>query len=67
LVIKRDEETSIEKKKDVIKEGQVNKEQVQEIVLSGIVVKDESTDKNKEVRAHRDNESTNEDDEYTSE
>jgi hypothetical protein len=31
-------------------------------------VKDESTDKKKEVRSHRDNESTNEDDdEYTSE
>jgi hypothetical protein len=50
LAIKRDEENSIEKKKDVIyrkvwkiterKEGQVNKEKVQEIVLSGIVVKD---------------------------
>jgi hypothetical protein len=51
-----------------IKEGQVNKEQVQEIVLSGIVVKYESTDRKKEVRAQRDDESTNEDDdEYTSE
>ena len=58
------------------KEGQVNKEQVQEIVVSDIVVKDESTDRKKEVRAKRDNESTNEDDdestnedddEYTSE
>jgi hypothetical protein len=50
------------------KGGHANKEQVQEIVLSGIVVKDESTDRNKEVRAKRDNESTNEDDdEYTSE
>jgi hypothetical protein len=80
LEIKRDEENSTEKKKDVRyrkvwkiterKEGQVNKEQVQEIVLSGIVVKDESTDKKKEVRAQRDDESTNEDeddDEYTSE
>jgi hypothetical protein len=86
LAIKRDEENSIEKKKDVRyrkvwkiterKEGQVNKEQVQEIVLSGIVVKDESTDRKKEVRAQRDDESTNEDDdestnedddEYTSE
>jgi hypothetical protein len=54
LAIKRDEENSTEKKKDVRyrkvwkitkrKEGQVNKEQVQEIVLSGIVVKDESTE-----------------------
>jgi hypothetical protein len=82
LAIKRDEENSTEKMKDVRyrkvwkiterKEGQVNKEQVQEIVLSGIVVKDESTDRKKEVRAQRDNESTNEstnedDDEYTSE
>jgi hypothetical protein len=86
LAIKRDEENSTEKKKDVryikvwkiteIKEGKVNKEQVQEIVLSGIAVKDESTDRKKEVRAQRDNESTHEDDdestnedddEYTSE
>jgi hypothetical protein len=78
LTIKRDEENSTEKKKDVRyikvwkiterKEGQVNKEQVQEIVLSGIVVKDESTERKKEVRAQRDDESTNEDDdEYTSE
>jgi hypothetical protein len=54
LAIKRDEENSTEKKKDVRyikvwkiterKEGHVNKEQVQEIVLSGIVVKDESTE-----------------------
>jgi hypothetical protein len=60
LAIKRDEENSIEKRKDVKyrkvwkiaerKEGQVNKERVQEIVLSGIVVKDESTDRKKEVR-----------------
>jgi hypothetical protein len=78
LVIKRDEENSTEKRKDVRhkkvgkiterKEGQINKEQIQEIVLSGIVVKDESTDRRKEVRARRDDESTNEDDdEYTSE
>jgi hypothetical protein len=86
LAIKRDEENSTEKKKNVIyrkvwkiterKDGQVNKEQVQEIVLLGIVVKDESTDRKKEVRAQRDNEYTNEDDdestnedndEYTSE
>ena len=55
MAVKQDEENSTEKKKDVryikvwkiteIKEGQVNKEQVQEIVLSGIAVKDESTDK----------------------
>jgi hypothetical protein len=54
LAIKQDEENFIEKTKDVRyrkvwkttgrKEGQVNKEQVQEIVLSGIVVKDESID-----------------------
>jgi hypothetical protein len=78
LTIKRDEENSTEKRKYVKyrkvwkiterKEGQVNKEQVQEIVLSDIVVKDESTDRRKEVRAERDNEFTNEDDdEYTSE
>jgi hypothetical protein len=61
LEIKRDEENSTEKKKDVRykkvwkiterKEGHVNKEQVQEIVLSSIVVKDESTDRKKEVKA----------------
>jgi hypothetical protein len=78
LTIKRDEENSTEKRKDVRyrkvwkiterKEGQVNKEQVQEIVLLDIVVKDESTYRKKEVRAQRDNKSTNEDDdEYTSE
>jgi hypothetical protein len=86
LEIKRDEENSTEKRKDVRyrkvwkiterKEGHVNKEHVQEILLSSIVVKDESTDRKKEVRAQRDNESTNEDDdestnedddEYTSE
>jgi hypothetical protein len=86
LTIKRDEENSTEKRKDVRyrtvwkiterKEGHVNKEHVQEIVLSEIVVKDESTDRKKEVRAQRDNKSTNEDDdestnedddEYTSE
>jgi hypothetical protein len=49
------------------KEGQVNKEHVQEIVLSGIVVKDESTDRKKEVRAQRDNESHEDDDESTNE
>jgi hypothetical protein len=72
LAVKQDEENSTEKRKYVRyrkvwkiterKEGQVNKEQVQEIVLSRIVVKDESTDRKKEVRAQRDNESTNEDD-----
>jgi hypothetical protein len=61
LTIKKDEEKSTEKKKDVrnikvwkitkIKEGKVNKEQVQEIILSGIVVKDESADRKKELRA----------------
>jgi hypothetical protein len=63
LEIKRDEENSTKKRKDVRyikvwkitkrKEIQVNKGHVQEIVLSGIVVKDESTDRNKEVRAQR--------------
>jgi hypothetical protein len=72
LTIKRDEENSTEKRKDVRyrkvwkiterKEGQVNKEQVQEILLSYIVVKYESTNRKKEVRAQRDNKSTNEDD-----
>jgi hypothetical protein len=57
LAIKRDEENYTEKNKYVKyrqvwkiterKEGQVNKEQFQEIVLSGIVVKDESTDRKK--------------------
>jgi hypothetical protein len=61
LIIKRDEENSTEKKKDVKyikvwkiierKEGQVNKEHVQEIALSGIVVKDESIDRKIEVRS----------------
>jgi len=43
-------------------------EQVQEIILSDIVVKYESIDRKKEIRAQRDDESTKEDDdEYTSE
>jgi hypothetical protein len=72
LAIKRDEENFTEKKKDVryrkvwkiteIKEGKVTKEQVQEIVLLGIVVKHESIDRKKEVKAQRDNKSTHEDD-----
>jgi hypothetical protein len=72
LAIKQDEENSTKKRKDVRyrkvwkitkrKDGQINKEHVQEIVLSGVVVKDESIDRMKEVRAQRDNESTNEDD-----
>jgi hypothetical protein len=76
LTIKRDEENSTEKKKDVRyvkvwkiterKEGHVNKEKVLEIVLSYIVVKDESTYRKKEVIGQRDDEDTNEDDdEYT--
>jgi hypothetical protein len=76
LTLKQDEENSTEKRKDVRykkvwkiterKEGKVNKEQVQEIVLSNVVVKYESTYRKKEVRAQRDNKSTNEDDdEYT--
>jgi hypothetical protein len=57
LAIKRDEENSTKKKKDVRyikvwkinerKEGKVNKEEVQEIVLLGIVVKDKSTNRKK--------------------
>jgi hypothetical protein len=72
LTIKQDEENSTEKRKDVRyrkvwkitkrKEGWVNKEQVQEIVLSYVVVKYESTYRKKEVTAQRDNKSTNEDD-----
>jgi hypothetical protein len=72
LAIKRDEENYTKKKKYVRyikvwkiterKEGHVNKEQIEEIVLSSIVVKDESTDRKKEVIAQRDDESTNEDD-----
>ena len=72
LTIKQDEENSTEKRKDVRyikfwkiterKEGHVNKEHVQDIVLSSIVVKDESTDRKKEVRDQRDDESTHEDD-----
>jgi hypothetical protein len=68
LAIKQDEDKSTKKKEDVIykkvskrnerKGGQVNREQVQEIVLSGIIVKDESTDTKKEVRVQRDDEST---------
>jgi hypothetical protein len=78
LTIKQDEENYIEKKKYVRyrkvwkitkrKEEHVNKEHVQEIVLSGIVVKYESTDGKKKFRAWRYNESTNEyDDESTNE
>jgi hypothetical protein len=78
LEIKRDEENSTEKKKDVRyrkvwkiierEEGQINKEHVQDIVISGIVVKDDSIDRRKEVKAQRDDEYTNEyNDEYTSE
>jgi hypothetical protein len=72
LATKRDEENSIEKNKDVRyrkvwkiterKKGHVDKEQVQEIVPSGIVVKYESTDRKKQVRVQKDNEYTNEDD-----
>ena len=76
LEIKWDEENYTEKNKDVRyikvwkiterKEGRVNKEHVQKIVLSGIVVKNESMERKKEVRAQRYDESTNEDDdEYT--
>jgi hypothetical protein len=47
------------------KEEQVNKEQVQEIVLSGIVVQDQSTGRKKEVRVQRDDESTDEEEDYS--
>jgi hypothetical protein len=59
LEIKRDEENSTKRKKDNIykkvwkiterNEEQVNEKQVQEIVLSGIVVKYESIERKKEV------------------
>jgi hypothetical protein len=76
LEIKQDEENSTEKREDVRyrkvwkiterKEGQVNKKHVQEIVLLGTIVRDESTNRKKEVIAQRDDEYTNEDDdEYT--
>ena len=71
LAIKWDEENSTEKKKDVRyrKVWKITeRKEGQEIVLSRIVVKDESTDRKKEVRNQRDDESTNEDDdEFTNE
>jgi hypothetical protein len=64
LEITRNKDKYTKKKEDVRyrkvwkrnerKEGQKNKEQVQEIVLSGIVVQDEFTDTKKEVRVQRD-------------
>jgi hypothetical protein len=42
----------------------MNKEQVREIVLSIIVVQDESTDRKKEFKVQIDVDSTNEDDDY---
>jgi hypothetical protein len=49
------------------KRREVNKEQAQEIVLSGIVVQDhnESTGKKEEVRVQRDDESTDEEEDYS--
>jgi hypothetical protein len=47
------------------KEEKVNKEQVQEIVLSGIVVQDQSIGRKKEVKVQRDDESTNEEEDYS--
>jgi hypothetical protein len=43
----------------------VNKEQVQDIVLSGIVVQDQSTGKKKEVKVHRNDESIDEEEYYS--
>jgi len=43
----------------------VNKEQVQEIVLSGIVVRDQSTVKKEEVRVQKNDKSTNEEEDYS--
>ena len=53
-------------KRNERKEGRVNKEQVQEIVLSIILVKYESTNRKKEVIVKRDDESTDEDDDDSS-
>jgi hypothetical protein len=47
------------------KEEQVNKEQVQEIVLSGIVVQDQSTGRKEEVKVQKDDESTDEEEDYS--
>jgi hypothetical protein len=47
------------------KEEQVNKEKVQEIVLSGIVVQDQSTGRKEEVRVQKDDESTDEEEDYS--
>jgi hypothetical protein len=47
------------------KEEQVNKEQAQEIVLSGIVVQDQSTGKREEVIVQKDDESTDEEEDYS--
>jgi hypothetical protein len=43
----------------------VKKEQAQEILLSGIVVQDQSTDRKEEVRFHRDDESTYKEEDYS--
>jgi hypothetical protein len=63
LEIIRDEDKYTEKKEDVRyrkvwrinerKEGQVNKEQVQEIVLSGIIEKDQSIGRKGEVKVQK--------------
>jgi hypothetical protein len=76
LTIMRDEDKSSKKKEDVRyikvwirnerKEEKVNKERVQEIVLLGIVVQYESTDRKKEVKVHKDVNSTNDDDDSAS-
>jgi hypothetical protein len=72
LIITRDEDKSTKKNEDVkymkvwkineIKEGHLNKEQVQDIVFLGTVVQDESTDRKKEVNTQKYVERTNEDD-----
>jgi hypothetical protein len=46
------------------KEEKVNKEKVEDIVLSGIVVQDQSTGKREEVRVHKDDESIDEEEYY---
>jgi HJR/Mrr/RecB family endonuclease len=70
LEIKRYEDKSTKKKEDVrykniqklneIKEVQLNKDQVQEIVISGIIEQDQSTGRKGEVKVHRNNDSTDE-------
>jgi hypothetical protein len=47
------------------KKKRVNKEKVQEIVLSRIVVQDQSMGRKEEVKVQRDDESTDEEEDYS--